>query len=356
MAAHFPEFPRGEGPGTDRPWGVGEMQVEYGKTYDDFTRLTAFYQPTAIITFSRCRPGSPLAGRAGPAAAGDLPSEAETGGRRRVRQRPPRAGLPIRPPADARPAGDGLPKHAADRQNRPRGDVRDRRRSPRLRPAAGRRLRLRRPRTSAASSACWARRTDIARPAASPPATSTSGGTCRWASPRSALRSRSAASSNTSALEDRPRHHPPDRRRRAGEHTAVVRRPARRRPRRDPFDGAVAGAGGVADGPRRVLRLPRPDARRDAPQHPARQRPARLPRTRPPLPRASAGRGAHALQQGRHPRPARRVEGERPADRPTPSTASVGRAAAAPSSTTLTSRSNASRPSVATRSSSSPTR
>ena len=58
VAAHFPEFPRGEGPGTDRPWGVGELQVDYRKTYDDFTRLTVFYQPAAIITFSRCRPGS----------------------------------------------------------------------------------------------------------------------------------------------------------------------------------------------------------------------------------------------------------------------------------------------------------
>ena len=58
VAAHFPEFGEGEGPGTDRPWGAGEMQVDYRRTFEDFTRLVERYEPAAIITFSRCRPGS----------------------------------------------------------------------------------------------------------------------------------------------------------------------------------------------------------------------------------------------------------------------------------------------------------
>ncbi len=56
--SHFPEFPPGCGPGTDAPWGVGDMEVDYRKTFEDFSRFVSTYQPTAIVTFSRCRPGS----------------------------------------------------------------------------------------------------------------------------------------------------------------------------------------------------------------------------------------------------------------------------------------------------------
>ena len=146
VAAHFPEFPRGEGPGTDRPWGVGELQVDYRRTYDDFTRLTDLYRPAAIITFSRCRPGSHW--RIEPACRRwRLPGEPDHGwpgvaeyvSDRREPGFP--LGLPpTNDPPDTRYAST-LPTHA-DRRRR---DARDRRRSPRLRPAARRRLRLRRP-------------------------------------------------------------------------------------------------------------------------------------------------------------------------------------------------------------------
>lgn len=56
--AHFPEFPEGYGPGTAQPWGVGELEVDYRKTWHDFTALLKRYQPVAVLTFSRGKPGS----------------------------------------------------------------------------------------------------------------------------------------------------------------------------------------------------------------------------------------------------------------------------------------------------------
>ncbi len=93
--AHFPEFPHGWGPATSRgvhgstsarPWGVGELEVDYRKTWHDFTRLVTRYRPAGIVTFSRGKPGAlwypepacrrwRLPGEAGPANVGEYISD-----------------------------------------------------------------------------------------------------------------------------------------------------------------------------------------------------------------------------------------------------------------------------------------
>ena len=114
--AHFPEFPPGCGPARAReqrsrganahatahapntdpashskPWGVGEFEVDYRKTHADLTRLAARYDPIAIVTFSRGKPGSHwypepacrrwrLPGEPGPANVGQYVSDRRSPG------------------------------------------------------------------------------------------------------------------------------------------------------------------------------------------------------------------------------------------------------------------------------------
>lgn len=93
--AHFPEFPPGWGPAegrgvhgssSPRPWGVGDFEVDYRRTWNDFERLVRLYQPAAIVTFSRGKRGSlwypepacrrwRLPGEAGPPGVGEYISD-----------------------------------------------------------------------------------------------------------------------------------------------------------------------------------------------------------------------------------------------------------------------------------------
>lgn len=49
--SYFPEFPGQTGPNWGR--GVGDFEVDYQDTWDDFERITSEIRPLAIITFSR---------------------------------------------------------------------------------------------------------------------------------------------------------------------------------------------------------------------------------------------------------------------------------------------------------------
>ena len=53
-----PEFDPGTGPQTTAPWGTGDMQVDYDRTFADMSRFFDDYRPAAVVTFSRCKPGS----------------------------------------------------------------------------------------------------------------------------------------------------------------------------------------------------------------------------------------------------------------------------------------------------------